>query len=268
MKNYSIEVQEIHLAFHKAGDELIAKANEILKDKSCRDVLKAKLLKELGFTYAKQAEIKEDLSKLSEGEIGIIEAEKLRYYQIRYPNYKYITLAQVKAICEKYNLLYADVCRYKGFVPEKNLHEIEIFKVEPNDIGTETASYESPPFSNSIRITLDGGSKYMDYHKRDVPAKFHTSAVSVKSGLKICAPEIDIETKDFLTTINGEGYYLPKLLPLKMFDTKLVDGGAIPEPIRFIPDPVVLQPVHYGFLIITAWGDEANDEIVVNPNAN
>ncbi len=82
-------------------------------------MLKAKRLKELGFTYAKQADIKEGLSQLSEGEIGIIEAEKLHYYQIRYPNNKYITLTQVKTKCEKYNLLFADVCRYKGFVPSK-----------------------------------------------------------------------------------------------------------------------------------------------------
>jgi len=30
------------------------------------------------------------------------------------------------------------------------------------------------------------------------------------------------------------------------------------------PDPVVLQPVKGGFLIVTAWGDEASDELVIN----
>jgi hypothetical protein len=39
-----------------------------------------------------------------------------------------------------------------------------------------------------------------------------------------------------------------------------------------IPDPIVLKPVCYKkrkyFLIVTAWGLEAADELVVNPNHN
>lgn len=34
------------------------------------------------------------------------------------------------------------------------------------------------------------------------------------------------------------------------------------------PDPVTLQPVKGGYLILAAWGDEASDEIVVNQNNN
>jgi len=39
-----------------------------------------------------------------------------------------------------------------------------------------------------------------------------------------------------------------------------------------IPDPVVLKPVYYGgqkhYLIVTAWGLEASDELVVNEKMN
>ncbi|MBK8366268.1 MAG: hypothetical protein IPL10_02335 [Bacteroidetes bacterium] len=143
------------------------------------------------------------------------------------------------------------------------------FKVDPDDIGTETASHYTPPgYKNLIMLTLDGGAQHLDYVKRNVPAKYYSTPVSVKSGLKICAPEIDIETKAFSTEINGEWYHLPKLEPIKMFDTKLIEGGSMPDPNKVIPDPVVLQPVHYGFLIVTAWGDEASDDIVVNPKNN
>ena len=34
------------------------------------------------------------------------------------------------------------------------------------------------------------------------------------------------------------------------------------------PDPIVLQRVERGYLIITAWGDEASDPIVVNSKNN
>jgi hypothetical protein len=259
MKKYSIEVQEIHRAFHTAADKLIDKAKEILKDQSRRDVLKAKRLIQLGFINAQQSNITENLSKLDEGEIGIIEAEKLNYYQIRYPNNKYITFSQVKEICEKYNLIFADICRYKGFVPESNLDEIEKFKIEPDDIGTETASCEVHHTYGTF-LTLDGGALCLDLQKRDAPAKNYTKPINVKSGLKICAPEIDIETKGFSTNINGERYELPNLKPSQMVE----EINTIP----IYPDPVILQPVRYGFLIVTAWGDEASDEIVLNPKIN
>lgn len=36
------------------------------------------------------------------------------------------------------------------------------------------------------------------------------------------------------------------------------------EQAKEIPDPVVLYPVREGYLIVTAWGDEASDPDVVN----
>jgi hypothetical protein len=37
---------------------------------------------------------------------------------------------------------------------------------------------------------------------------------------------------------------------------------------KHIPDPVVLQPVKNGYLILTAWGNESEDELVVNQKFN
>lgn len=33
-------------------------------------------------------------------------------------------------------------------------------------------------------------------------------------------------------------------------------------------DPIVLCRTKHGYLIITAWGDEANDELIINENHN
>lgn len=33
-------------------------------------------------------------------------------------------------------------------------------------------------------------------------------------------------------------------------------------------DPIVLQPVEYGFLIVTSWGLESNDNLIINPTLN
>jgi len=49
-------------------------------------------------------------------------------------------------------------------------------------------------------------------------------------------------------------------------------GYEVREGYKLVYDPIVLQPVEYngikGNLIITAWGDEASDEIVVNQTMN
>lgn len=47
---------------------------------------------------------------------------------------------------------------------------------------------------------------------------------------------------------------------------ELTEGYKLEK--KFIPDPVVLQPVKGGYLILTAWGDEASDPLVVNQNFN
>ena len=49
-------------------------------------------------------------------------------------------------------------------------------------------------------------------------------------------------------------------------DLQLEEGYKLVK--KHIPDPVVLQPVKGGYLIITAWGDEASDPLVINPLMN
>ncbi len=56
--------------------------------------------------------------------------------------------------------------------------------------------------------------------------------------LKICAP---------LSQMEMTGY--------KLFGIHIV---------KEVPDPIVLQPVNGGYLIVCAWGNEASDELVVN----
>lgn len=69
--------------------------------------------------------------------------------------------------------------------------------------------------------------------------------IFVPMGLKICAPEKDMD--------------IPS--------THTKTGNFIIEKI-YVPDPVVLQPVKGGFIIVAAWGDEASDDLVINPINN
>jgi hypothetical protein len=55
--------------------------------------------------------------------------------------------------------------------------------------------------------------------------------------------------------------------PIKDFDTRnmIIENGELKNKVE-IPDPIVLQPVYHNnekhYLIVTAWGIEAEDELV------
>jgi hypothetical protein len=239
---YSESILEVQSAF-----EIASKNNlEVVKNmQTHKEIIKAERLRKLGLICAKQSELKED-KKLTD-EIGVLEAEKIVYYQIKYPGKKFIRTNQVKIICEKYNLVFTDIWRYKGFVPEKNLQEIENFKIDSEDQDSEIASRHLKEFNGipEDKIIIDGGisAKKRGYH--------FATTVEIPALLKICAPEIDL-------TVNSRFIWKGELC----YDYP--DLSKINNVQNSIPDPIVLQPVKYGFFIVTAWGDEASDELVIN----
>jgi hypothetical protein len=265
-KGYPKEVLEIHHEFHTAAEKLVESAKSIIADAATKDVQKVSRLEKLGFKQAAQVtETKPFLERavLSEEQIKLV-----GYYQKRYPLNKFITEEQVKTICHKYNLVCGEVNRFKGFVPEKNLRQIEGFTMKEQDviIAELIISYTDGLIANlggvcSSEITKDywnisnGGSATFsafgtvkDYFSDRIRNIFKDRAVThirvqgldVTSLFKICAPikDMDISGLELI-----EGYKLQK---------------------RHVPDPIVLKPVIGGYLIVTAWGDEASDELVVN----
>lgn len=135
----------------------------------------------------------------------------------------------------------------KDLFLKKNLKDIEKFNLKEKDFiqGYIYGSIKSleewnDRFTPENRITggisIGRSLTYEDIFKN--PTK------KFKPKLQICAPVKDMD----LTGLElVEGYKLQK---------------------QHIPDPVVLQPVKGGYLILTAWGDEASDELVVNQQFN
>ena len=188
------------------------------------------------------------------------QVELINYYKVQYPFNKFITTEQVEQICKKYGLVYGDVSLYKGFVPEKNLKEIESFKLKREDTPYLTvydrqnnmigvirkkdcddsliSFLEKKSLDDFIYITESNGQRVN--YSFSVPhyEKYkHLSFVKgrkEKPSLKICAPFKDMDTTEMKLT---QGFKLEKE----------------------IPDPVVLQPVNQGFLIVTMWADEQFD---------
>lgn len=231
-------IQEIHTSFYSEVDRLLEYAN--VKQEITFDTSKAKRLKSLGFTNAENVEeilyTESEILKENHNKEQLIQA--IDYFSSKYPLYKFITEDSVRRICEKYNLIYGSVHNYIGDVPDKNLSHIENFKIDEED-----CLYYKKDKSLFLRDYTSNECDY-SYFKTASP---YSHYVCTKAPFEIVAPEKDFNTKN----IKIENHKLSK---------------------RVILDPVVLHPVFYNYkkyyLIVTAWGDEASDPEVINPNNN
>lgn len=249
-------IDQIHNEFNCAGEALLKEAKEIIANSNFSSE-KANKLKALGFKSVPEVveiDQKEKKKALADKTVSLIS-----HYLLRYPNYKFITEEMVSEICKKYNLVCGGVDLFKGFVPLKNTNEIAAFQLkdedlpefyikrdikgshwEPTDITKD--DMEDSYYSYLTRYDFT----FCDHALLVNPYPQYTRICYGKrqnlTGLKICAPLKDMNTEG----MDLNGYHLQK----------------------HIPDPVVLQPVKGGYLIVSAWGDEASDPLVVNHKMN
>lgn len=247
-------VQEIHETFYTEVDRLLADA-KILNTHEVEDpavVAKAQRLAALGFTGSQEV-------KKSAADIDFIdwmknlnaEKEKLKkaieYFSFKYPHYKFITEDSVNTICKRYGLVYGEASRYTGTIPENNLREIEAFKIDEADECYISSFSVSHRWGTDVDIFYTNKAGVVNAEAKlekrakeweDVGSAFVTGDVK-KSPFEIAAPASQMKE-----------------------DQK--------QGIDF--DPVVLAPVFFEdkkhYLIVTAWGLEASDDLVINPVHN
>lgn len=258
-------IEEIHETFYTEVDKLLASAkiaNSLDTDKQAL-IEKCARLKALGFTNTKEVKEAEteiarldELKRDNEAKKTLIEA--INYFSFKYPNYKFITEKSVEKICAKYNLVYGAINRYIGTVPDKNLKHIEDFRVLEDD---ECFIYEQLMWSSfgggekSVRKEYKTAERYKEEQKRkknDDYYRVSTMHHSIREINMKCPLEIAAPLKDFnMEEMEVKGHKISKIE---------------------IPDPIVLKPVIFNnqkhYLIVTAWGIEAGDELVVNANHN
>lgn len=119
-------VEQIHKEFLTASETLLKEATEIIQNES---LSKSARLVKAGFTNTVESSLSLEKKKYDK----VIEV--IKKYSITHPNNKVITHKQVFDICEKYDLIQAPIGQYKGFVPDKNLREIESFVMPKRDIN-------------------------------------------------------------------------------------------------------------------------------------
>lgn len=270
--NYPIEVVEIHNEFNSAADKLLEEANNIINEAKTKDINKVNRLEALGFKQANQVtELKplQQKAELSEEQIKL-----LSYYRITYPFNKFITEEQVKNICYKYNLVCGDVGRFRGFVPEKNLKQIENFKLKERELNTLICLEKNGKIFYLENTAIFKKGDYSHLYNNKLPYDYFTNSAFQSNILEnknrfYSNDQNNIFGLKYRGNIEFiiENNNLKICAPIKDMDMSnmtIENGYKMKEAIKHIPDPVVLQPVKGGYLIITAWGDEASDPIVVN----
>jgi len=160
--------------------------------------------------------------------------EAFVYFNSKYPLHKFITFKNIIDLSNKYNLDLGDFSQYIGEVPDKNIEEINSFKIDEIDTGFEVGIYFQrngvKKYNTAEEINTLLNTDYKDY--RNTPHKLATKL-----------PKFQIVASHHL---------------MSKSDKKDID------------DPIVVSPVLYKsnlfYIIVTAWGDEAKN--VANPIYN
>lgn len=239
VRNPQEVIAEIHNEFDTVTDKLLTEAKEILA--GIKDVGKGERLKALGFCYSKPAVEAE--SEIKKRDRNIQVAKCADHFSASYPNNKFITDEKVAEICKKYRLVFGPAFWYAGDVPEKNIKEIENFNLKEDDFTTTPVMEYTAENQQLVRYRyterVDGTRDHIYVTDPSI------TEVKEKLPLKICAPISDFEPQYIRDCV------------------KVIDGYQL-----VAKDPIVLQPVNGGYLIISKWGLEASDESLVNEKMN
>lgn len=221
-------VAEIHAEFDLASENLLMEAKQIAE----KDLIGERLL-HAGFNSierVKTMERKADYSRM---------AETVRYYVQKYPFYKFITPLQVKEICKKYSLFCGDTGMFIGEIPDKNINEILTFNLAIEDAPSKETGWSTFGRENNFeKIFLSEG---LWCEKKEI------EKIDREKQMKICAP------KEMFDRTNSWG---------NSGDLSVKDGYML------VLDPIVLQPVKGGYLIVSKWGLEGEDADLTNEKLN
>lgn len=324
-------IKEIHSSFTKAQEGLIKEAQTIISEKSNKQ--KIEQLAKLGFSNCA------NIKSLNPAEIKKAkELKKLvdKYSEIA-PLYKFITEEKRIELCKRYGIIMADLNRFTGRIPTKNMDDILAFKISDNSYlrkkkvkqneetlikkglfwprnqtvsisGIMVKDINKEYLTNILHFLLDNrGDIDPDIRRNFIHTICYVMHNKYPQHLSIqsCIHSYNEDQ----VTVRGRGCYDPKCfykVDLKK-DPYDLDESISEQPEMYIisdisqldtnhaliddnmylseelyqekeeekrmkllreEDPIVLCKVKGGYLIVTAWGDEASDPDVVNFNNN
>lgn len=272
-----ITAKQIHDDFFGAEERLYVEAIGLSQGGLVTKTSKAERLKKIGFGKAKPIkdnEEREEKRAVSGHMIKVIE-----YFRTYYPQHKFITEAEVKILCGKYGLLLGEVGNFIGDMPEKNLVDIEKFKLRKEDWKEKTVFEWYSAFGSMMTDEperSEGLAQYFGSRRAGPTAAYESAIQQFLLQKQMLADYMSVPKRYYTTGVDPfketekkKEYEQPAFkicAPKEDFETR---GWEVKDGYRLVYDPIVLQPVSKdgveGYLIVTAWGDEAADELVVSP---
>jgi hypothetical protein len=289
-------IEQIHNEFDTAGDRLLAHSEKLLSElkipTQTKVEKKSERLKLLGFTKTEDVSFAEKLTESNKKIFNKIsvnkdQAELIKYYKRKYPFQKFLTIAELDRICEKWGLIYAPVSSYIKTVPEKNLSDIENAKklcekdIDNNvDTFIYTCRYQNYRSEEFIKTCKHIG--FGDFSEKNLTLTLSSSELKKAKALlnDVIHRELVNEKPEDLT------YYISVELVFGhgfsdlTIETELREGLFIAAPkshfdvedlnktSKFgfsqvfkteIKDPIVFRYCKGGIQVLTMWGDENFD---------
>lgn len=260
LEHKTLSFKDVHL-------ELERENSLLLKEHNLSDFTKkSDFLKAINFHNSKATKLYS----------AIIESEEYRKdFNRRYNGmYKFILPEQLERVCEKYNLFVRGVNDFCGDIPEKNIKDMMDFKFFSEDIFSvkidslsimeksilENDILDKSGMSRGVSFRLEFLTDTMKRIANNYSNKFYKGDMGWR-----------IENK-FISQTELVIAAVPSLFRPSAFEKDKTRLGNAREELEATGkvdlDPIVMLKNNYGYIIITAWGDEANDELVVNQNLN
>lgn len=254
-------VAEIHDQIDTAQDRLLMQAREIISRHL--DNTKAERLAAIGFVNTKDVrnhmESKAVLVKSRE------QAELVEYYKRTYPFQKFLTEEEFDQICKKYRLEYHPVENYVKTVPDKNLREIETAQPlkQEDEPSNRIWSVLSPEIKLFLSSKFGGifnretwtfprvieGKHFIDEFKADA----YLHSLGYKTQWLVSKVENYTQNRSGLFIAAPKSHFKGKDKSIRLMEQK---------------DPIVFRYVRGGIQVITKWGIEAEDQMLVNDILN
>ena len=278
-------IQDIHNEFDSVEDILLLEADVLIDELNSKSdstlESKAKDLEKLGFFKSFVVKNSKELNKKIQ--ITKEQADLIREYKQLYPFQKFLTEEELDRICQKYGLIYAPVGNYIEDVPQKNLNEIANakalearFRPKNNKYITITsatsfASTTESNFPKEMKAFLKDPIELHFDIKRDRYSNYSTEEILDKLGYKGPPAQWSNLTKVEVNEVSKEGLFIAA--PETHFDLSDVSKekkyGYFKSHVTIvIQDPIVFRYCKGGVQVLSKWGDEASDELLVNPIEN
>ena len=152
-------------------------------------------------------------------------------------------------MCEKYNLFVRDTNFFLGDIPEKNIKDIMGFSVFVNDLPIHER-YREQWLKQYSHLVRGQNNFYSMQNSLRIPIE-HFAEMRIGSYIQIAAIKSLFDEQAFAKS-----------------QARILNKTELAAKHQVELDPIVLCETKHGYIIITAWGDEANDELVVNQNHN